>query len=596
MKKLFALFMVVAMLSVAGSAMATSIIADNTDVTLTKGNTATVSVTGTASHGGTLAYSLVEGLATENEWASLSGTTVTLTSPSDSQTGYYTVIVRTTETYTETDEAGHTATKTDTADVQITVNVLTPVTPKPEGGSSTASSKTESVVVVTTEDVADVPVPDASKVTAVTTDEVKKPSANNTTITVNVTAYVTRLGGGSSATVVDKSDPNAVEFKASTKSHKENVNHKAAGMKKHVNKKNARLGPIIPDIIVKIAGLLGIDLKYGPEFVGSKPGFFLNPTGVKVASSFFASAEEDVIFLDSAGKETEVVPADGIVTAVVYVEPGVTYEPITYAEIPEANLTAFDDATGTTTQTVALVTESEVTATVNSTETFSPVVADERVRDAVSARYGKTVSELPYTAASTTLTWAASDDEKAYMTANKLEYVCSLPVLVLDNIADGAYIAAIKFDNTPSFTEVGAPAFYPDGVKASGKATSAKLYTYENGSATEITEANAADVVENGRAVYLVFEIAGGTVAVAEEGFEAAAVTLTKPAVVVADVSSSGGDTPGGDTPGGDTPGGDTPGGDTGDVGVGSSSGGCSAGSAVLAMAVLGAFIATRKK
>lgn len=585
MKKLFALFMVVAMLSVAGTAMATSITADSTSVTLQRGNSTTVSVTGTASHGGTLAYSLVYSAGTTSEWASISGTTVTLTAPSTASAGFYTVIVRVTETYTDgSDSVGHgtPVPQTDTADVQITVNVTVPVTPNQGGGSSGANSETATIVVVTTETVAAVSVPRATSVVIVTVANIVRPSTNSTTITTNAGTYGSRLGGGTSTTVLDKSNSNAVEFSASNKTGQALVNEKAANLKKANKGNNARLGPTLPDIVAKVSGLLGFDLNYGANFYGAKPGFIANATGANVGGSFFASAGEDAIFLDSTGAETQVVPGGGygnagaepgVVTAVVYVESGIRYEPVTYAEIPAEKLAAFDEATGTTEQSVELETITTITETVNSTSTFSPVVADERVRDAVTAAYGKTVSELPYTTASTTKTWSASTEETSYMTANNLVFVSSLPVL--ENIPDGTYIAAITFDNTPSRAVVGAPKFYPNGVSATGAATSAKIYTYANGSATEVTASNAKSVITNGRAAYLVFEVANSAVATAD--FEASAVTLNKPAIAVVNTAS-------------------TPVSPDEPSGVGGSSGGCSTASAALALAVLGTFIATRKK
>ena len=377
-----------------------------------------------------------------------------------------------------------------------------------------------------------------------------------------------------------------MEFKASDKSGQALVDEKAAILADSDAGENARLSEtIIPDVEVKQPGIIGIDVTYPDEAFGGEPGFMLNAT--EVSNAFFASAAGDAIFLDSTGTETSVVPGGGngnanaqpgVVTAVVYVEPGVTYKPVAYANIPDDKLDAFDEATGTTTKTVELETVTTVTETVNSTTTFSPVVSDARVVSAVSDKYGKTVKELPYTTASTTKAWSASTEETSYMTNNNLVFVSSLPVL--ENIPDGVYIAAITFDNTPSRENVGAPKFYPDGVSATGAATSAKIYTYANGSATEVTAANAKSVVTNGRAAYLVFEVANGAVATAD--FEASAVTLNKPAIVVSNTNS---DNNGGNGENNEDP-----------LPVGGSSGGCSAGSAVLALAVLGTFIATRKK
>lgn len=547
MKKLFALFMVVAMLSVASTAMATSISASKTDVELARGSNTTVTVTGTASHGGTLEYSLVYGLGMTSEWASISGTTVTLTAPSAAEKGAYTVVVRATESYTEMDDAtGHVAAKTDTADVQITVNVLVPVTPNQGGGSSAANSKTETIVVLIVKTVSNVRAPKAENVITFTIAQMTAASSNNSNVVAQAISFASRLSGSSApAEVLAKDDADAIEFTASA-TGQDHEDEQAAVLANNGATENTRKGPNVPGMTAKKSGLAPFDLTYGAEFHGGKPGWFSNAKRGVINGEFSASAvANDAIFLDSTGAETEVIPGSGygnegaepgMVTAVVYVEEGVTYEPITYAEIPAERLAAFDTAQGTETKDVELETTVEVTVTVNSTATFSPVVSDARVIEAVSNDYGKPVKELPYTTASTTATWSAEDTEDAaYMEANNLVYVSSLPVL--ENIPDGTYIAAITFDNTPTLEVVGAPKFYPNGVVEGGAATSAKLYTYANGSATEITASNAKDVVVNGRAVYLVFEVAGGAVATAD--FDAAAVTLTAPSIVVSNTDSS---------------------------------------------------------
>ncbi|MBQ6972682.1 MAG: hypothetical protein IJP86_10060 [Synergistaceae bacterium] len=288
-----------------------------------------------------------------------------------------------------------------------------------------------------------------------------------------------------------------------------------------------------------------------------------------------AEGGNQAVFLDSTGKQTDVVPDGtgdaeaGVVTAVAYVEAGTAYYPLIYTEVSAAEEEEFNAATGTT--DVEVEVEEEVT--VKATATFNPAV-DEGVIDAIEAVYGKSIDrEGLYTAAGEG--WAATDEEKAYMSGNSLAFVCSLPQL--GGLADGSYIAKITFDNTPGLDVVGAPRFYPDGVNATGAATSAKIYTYASGSATEVTASNAKSIVENGRTAYLVFEVANDAVATAD--FDAAAATLSKPAIVVSNTSSP--------SPGPTSP----------DIrGVGSSSGGCSAGSAVLALAVLGSFVLVRRK
>ena len=112
------------------------------------------------------------------------------------------------------------------------------------------------------------------------------------------------------------------------------------------------------------------------------------------------------------------------------------------------------------------------------------------------------------------------------MTANDLVYVCSLPVL--DVVSDGAYVAKITFDNTPSGDKIGAPVFYADGV-SEGAAAKSVVYIESSDKFVPITDGK---IIKNGLAAYLVFEVSGDEVVAASE-FEAAAVKLSKPALVV---------------------------------------------------------------
>ncbi|MBR0258440.1 MAG: hypothetical protein IJQ58_11935, partial [Synergistaceae bacterium] len=127
MKKLFALMLVVAMLSVAGSAMAVTGTASPATVNMTAGGIATSTVTGVAGeYEGDLSYALS---STAPAWATLTNNVVTF-KPGATVTGASSVVVTVTETYTT--DGGH-STSTATADVTITVNVAAPqLEPEPE--------------------------------------------------------------------------------------------------------------------------------------------------------------------------------------------------------------------------------------------------------------------------------------------------------------------------------------------------------------------------------------------------------------------------------------------------------------------------------
>lgn len=583
MKKFFALFIVVAMLSVAGTAMATSITANPSDVTAQRGSTVTVTLTGTASHTGTLSYTKVSGAS----WLSVNGTTLSGTVPSDALAGDYEVIARVVETYIETDSSGHIAEKTETSDVQVTVHVVVPVTPKTEGGSQSASSQTVVLIVETVKTVV-VKVPAVEKVNQVTVAQARTESTRKQTVTSTKSTLATKIRNAvASAPVLNNA---SLLIAAVTETKTQLVEKFAAVIQDKLSKITTpvlgapvkKLAQVIPPMSTTESGFVAQDMTFGTEYYGKKIGYDLNPKGL-VGGAFFAADAEgnnDAAFLDSTGAETEIIPdgtgsADaGVVTAVVYLQAGEEYEPYVFVEVPQAEEASFDAATGAEEKSVELTTTEAISVSVNTTDTFNPIVTASALA-AISNDYGKPVKELPYDAASTTVTWAATADEKAYMTAQSMDFVCSLPVLNV--VSDGVYVANIKFDNTPSASTFTAPMFYPNGVNASGLAKST-LYTISDGSATKVTDANAKDIVVNGRSVYLVFEVVNNVVAA---DFEAAAVTLSKPALVVKETSTTPTPTP---TPSGDI------------YGVGSSSGGCSAGSAVLALALLGTFIAARKK
>ena len=128
MKKFLALLVALSLLAFAGSAFATGITANPAAVTVTAGQTATATITGTASHGGDLSYAVTgDGAA----FTTLSGTTLTFAPAATVQANTYTVTVTVTESYNEGDPsaAGHSRPATETATTDITVTVNSPVAP-----------------------------------------------------------------------------------------------------------------------------------------------------------------------------------------------------------------------------------------------------------------------------------------------------------------------------------------------------------------------------------------------------------------------------------------------------------------------------------
>ena len=170
--------------------------------------------------------------------------------------------------------------------------------------------------------------------------------------------------------------------------------------------------------------------------------------------------------------------------------------------------TASADVEVTTTETV----------TVKATKTFNPVVSAD-IRQAIGLAEGCSLDLLPYEAASST--WTATTAQEVYMLSNDLVEVLHLPVLngIADNSADHAYIAKVWFNTLSasdlSFDNLGAPAFYPNGVDANGQ-RAGKLYKMiETGStvtATEITASNAKSLITSEGTAYLVFRVASDAV------------------------------------------------------------------------------------
>ena len=138
MKKFFALMLVVAMLSVAGTAMAVTGSASPATVNMTVGKVATSTVTGVAANEGTLSYSIP---SSTPAWITLKDNVVTFRPTATANTS---VVVTVTETYTTETDAGH-STATATADVTITVNV-SPVEVEPEPDPEPEPQETTTVV------------------------------------------------------------------------------------------------------------------------------------------------------------------------------------------------------------------------------------------------------------------------------------------------------------------------------------------------------------------------------------------------------------------------------------------------------------------
>lgn len=532
MKKFFALMLTVAMLLVAGSAMAVTVTANPTSVAidLATDSQGVSYVRATAAHNGNIALSIA---SDTGAGARVSGTTAEGTGIVfiPAEVGNYEVVVRASETFTSGDVAGH-STITESATVTINVAVTRTTSPNPSGGSQAATQQVKVVVNKIAVKVINV----QYAVKARFSDIIKAVAeAVRTQMTARRTSILSFIGNliGISNLQGDIMDGNNLE-EATTATYNPNddegnLRNAAAKLRSKSGADTKRAIGVVAPFKPKKTGLQPLPL---PKFVvamyGKKPGLYMGEAAVS-GGSFRAAADEvnnAGVFLDSTGASTDVVPGEGgtanagELTAVVYVEEGKTYEPVIYTEVSPADAAAFDRDTGTTTQTAEVAEE----VTVYATATFNPAV-DANIIDAVEAKFGASLDKLPNDAAGEG--WTTTAAEKASMTEQKLVTVCSLPQL--SGITDGSYIAEIIFDYTPSADNtVGAPNFYPDGIVEGAAKSSLFHYDATAQSATLIDATNAKTYIKSGNKAYLVFQVLGDAVVKASAGAD-----LTKPSIMV---------------------------------------------------------------
>lgn len=136
MKRFFALFTVVALLAVAGSAFAANptVTANPSSVTVTVGGREEVAITATAGNNGTLgAFSVAGGAGATVSGSGGSG----ILTLAPTSAGTFAVTVSVTETYQESDVSGHTEAKTATGSVTVSVTVNAAYQGEPEGDEET---------------------------------------------------------------------------------------------------------------------------------------------------------------------------------------------------------------------------------------------------------------------------------------------------------------------------------------------------------------------------------------------------------------------------------------------------------------------------
>ncbi len=372
MKKLFALFLVVAMLSVAGTAMATVTVSPTT-VTVTVGTPVTVTVTLSPDHNGKMSD------PTANvDWISVAAS-------SDSKTVYVATInptssvsagdknVEFSSTEKTSDVAGH-AGWTTTGKLTVTVTNASPK--KIEYNQPTTGGEVKNVKVISS-NLAVVFTRNAFaasvKAAAAKVDAFFKKAVEVKTAVVADLSK--KLGGAVPENAEVRDDTNMTAYESanytenstSTQSvsvadaNSDNLEKAAARLKLLTNDDTKRAIGVIPPFTVKAAGLQPMNLSVDKTFAGYEVGMNMGAYAITTASSVSTAAApnggNEVVFFNSKDVQVEKVPTDGQLTAIAYVEPNVAYEPILFVVVPAASADQFDKATGTTSKDVTVADE-----------------------------------------------------------------------------------------------------------------------------------------------------------------------------------------------------------------------------------------------
>ncbi|MBQ9594802.1 MAG: hypothetical protein IJR35_02965, partial [Synergistaceae bacterium] len=361
MKKLFALFLVVAMLSVAGTAMATVTVSPD-KVSVAAGSTATVVVTVAPGDG----YVVVGTPTASVSWVTFtsssdSGYTFTAAPTASVGAGDYTVTFTATESLDVTGHSASVVTETGTATITVTNAAPTPIPYNPPTtGRTVENVKVISVTVATI----------ATRVQTFTTVVVTRVTTlfnTASTKTAVATALSNLLGGAVPVSATVQNPDNTRTYLSSNYTAGDNAGNlekAAAKLKQASGNDNKRAIGVIEPFTVEAAGFQPMALAVDKTFAGQKIGMNMGAYRLTSTSSVSAAATaggNEVVFFTSDGASTDVVPDSGDLTAIAYVEPGVAYEPIPYVDltgVSAADIASLDNAAGTTSKDVTVADES----------------------------------------------------------------------------------------------------------------------------------------------------------------------------------------------------------------------------------------------
>ena len=556
MKKFFALLVTVAMLLVAGSAMAAdpTLTLSSTTASVQAGTSIPETVTATATagnRGGTLGAITVSGA----DWATVSGNTITLAPDASVTAGSYPITVSVVETYTD-GAAGHssikTATATATLNVTVTaaqagttiivkiVEVVTEVTKTVTVVSPVAQraavvqtftetirtvAQTVTVEVLTKVDGYDTALATVWQAKSV---EVERKTTASVNLIATNPAVKERAFPGLPATAVVTPKPNtALVAATSTVTTTMTTTQKLAVMTDALGGAGKALSAQ-EAVKATESGTYSFNKTFGKALYGTKiKGHKGQRSRVTGSASFSASAvdNEGVAFVNSSGDIVDTIPDDsrsndimpGFVTMLVVMDAGEVYEPVVYATETDLKAAGVSLDTTPTTVTYNEITEEEKSVVVtvdehgNVTETVVETVSADVVNKMASAMGVSSINVVPVSACADVPEATIKTDDAA--AAADSVHVAARTV-AFNDLPNGAYYFPITFQSLGiGVTVSGDFEFYPDGYSAS--TTAFAMIFDEKGN--EITDpASVLAATSSNVKGYIAFEIENGGIKVAD--------------------------------------------------------------------------------
>ena len=541
MKKFFALMLSVAMLLVAGSAMAAdpTITASPATVSVQRGSTATTTVTATAGHtGGTMSAVSVRGIP----WATISGTTITFAPAATVDAGTYTAVATATETYTESAAAGHVATREAIAATPITVTVTRPAGTFIETVITSVVKVVKKVVTVVNSTVQNATTYMSFEKTIRTTVEIFQDTSN-----AEDPALAARWAAKAAATAASldaaKAELVSPARRASTfpglPANADTTPKTNDKLKKAENDSSAVAGATQAQRLAAAAAVISEDgaaaLSASDAVEPTEDGTYsfghnfkkaLFKTKIKghngakgkkrptVVGTFYAAAADNtgVAFTNSAGDLIDEIPGDdspdqimpGFVNMLVVMESGEVYEPIIYATADDLKAASIDvTETSADVQEVTYVEETKTVVVDENGQTTETVIKDASA-DVVSkmqtAMGATSIKLVPVAKAAEVPTATITTDDDAVSKASKF---VAARTPAFNNLDAGAYYYPVTFKALGlGVNPTGDFEFYPDGYSASTIAFA--MIFDENGN--EVTPASILSATAEKKG-YIAFEI-----------------------------------------------------------------------------------------